>query len=69
MCTKLGYMAKDQYGQTYHNLQHPRKDLLERLGRKHAAKMYIENSKHEVKHVGYVIAGLWLNVYTVSEFK
>lgn len=25
------YMAIDQYGQTYHGLKHPRKDLCERL--------------------------------------
>jgi hypothetical protein len=33
-------MGIDQYGQTYHGLQpHPRKALLERLGRKKASKM------------------------------
>ena len=32
------YMAIDQYGQTYHGLKHPRKDLCERLCNSHAEK-------------------------------
>lgn len=32
------YMAIDQYGQTYHGLKHPRKDLCERLCRSHVEK-------------------------------
>jgi len=69
MSKKLGYMAKDQYGQTYHNLKHPRKDLLERLYCKHAAKMYCDTKSGEVKHIGYIIAGLWLRVYEVHEWQ
>lgn len=34
------YMAIDQYGQTYHGLKHPRKDLCERLCNSHVEKMY-----------------------------
>ena len=60
------YMAIDQYGGTYHGLKNPRKDLLERFGRKKASKMYIESKTGEVRHTGYVIAGLWLTVYEVS---
>ena len=62
-------MAIDQYGTTYHDLgQHPRKVLLERLGRKHASKMY-RDASGKTRHVGYVIGGLWLTVLTVSPWK
>ena len=62
------YMAIDQYGQTYHGLTHPRKDLLERLGRSHADKMYVDTKSGDIAHVGYVIGGLWLTLYTVAPF-
>ena len=65
----IGYMAIDQYGQTYHGLQHPRKDLLDRLCRKHAAKMYRDTPDGSYRHVGYIIAGLWLEVFAVSQWK
>jgi hypothetical protein len=60
------FMAVDQHGQTYHNLVHPRKDLLERLGYKHADKVYVDNTKTgKARHCGYVIGGHWLEVYEV----
>ena len=59
------YMAIDQYGQTYHGLSHPRKDLLNRFDRKHAERIYIDR-KGETYHVGYVITGLWLTLYEVK---
>ena len=64
------YMAVDQYGHTYHGLKKfPRKELLERLNRKHASKMYRDNPiTHESKHVGYVIGGFWLSLYEVIPF-
>ena len=63
------YMAIDQYGQTYHGLVHPRKDLMERIGVKHADRMYIDSaSDGSAKHVGYVIGGLWLRLYEVRPF-
>lgn len=66
---RLGYMAKDQYGQWYHGLKHPRKDLLERLGHQHCNKMYVDTKDgRATKHIGYVIAGLWLTVYEVHEW-
>lgn len=67
--TPKKYMAIDQYGHTHHGLTHPRKDLCERLGSKHADKMYTEFKDGSSKHTGYVIAGLWLTVYTVSPWK
>lgn len=61
-------MAIDQYGTTYHGLQHPRKDLLEKLGATHADKMYQDKDGITV-HIGYVISGLWLTLYEVTRFE
>ena len=59
------YMARDQYGQTYHGLKGaPRKALLDLFERKSARRMFIDTSAG-AKHVGWIIAGLWLNVYEV----
>ena len=66
----MDHMAIDQYGNTYHNLgQYPRKALLERLYRKHADKMYISTRDGRDIHIGYVIAKLWLTVYTVQRME
>ena len=63
---KTQYMAIDQYGNTYHGLEYPRRDLLDRLGYKHADKMYVDKKDGRYVHIGYVIAGLWLTVYEVK---
>lgn len=63
------YMAIDQYGQTYHGLEHPRKDLLERLGRSHAEKMYRDTLDGRTVCTGYVIADLWLTLYRVEPYE
>ncbi len=63
------YMAIDQYGQTFHGLERPRRDLLQRLGRKHADKMYVDLKNGGAKHVGWVIGGLWLTVYKVERME
>lgn len=64
-------MAIDQHGTTYHGLGlHPRKTLLERLNRKHASKMFRDNSVTSVSsHVGYVIGDLWLTLYKVTNWE
>ncbi len=67
--SRLGYLGLDQYGDTYHINKHPRKELLEQLGCKHASKMYVDTKSGDTKHVGYVVAGRWINVYVVSEWK
>lgn len=59
------YMAIDQYGQTFHGLKHPRKDLLDRLCQSHADKMYQDGPDGQPVHIGYVIGGLWLRLYKV----
>jgi hypothetical protein len=69
----MRFMAVDQYGQTFHGLERPRRDLLRRLGRKHAAKMYrdrpVKGGARPVIHVGYVIGGLWLTLFEVKPWE
>lgn len=61
------YIARDQFGTYYDRLgNHPRKELLKRLDRKHADKIYSENKKTGIaRHCGYLIRGLWLEVFEV----
>jgi hypothetical protein len=62
-------MGIDQYGTTYHNLgQFPRKELLNRLGRRRASKMYVDRKNGTPAHVGYVIGSLWITLYTITPF-
>jgi hypothetical protein len=68
--TTLGFMARDQYGQTIHlpNTKHPRKALLNNLGVKNAAKMYVDVKSGGVKHIGYIAQGRWFTLYRVCEW-
>ncbi len=67
MATQRQSMGVDQYGTTYHGLgNHPRAELLRRLDRKHADTMYVDTIKGESRRIGYVIAGRWIEVFTVS---
>ena len=60
-------MARDQYGQYYHDLgNHPRTKLLEILGKSKAQKMYVDKVSGGAAHVGYIIGGLWLTLYKVE---
>lgn len=62
-------MGVDQYGQTYHGLgKHPRSTLMQRLNRSHVAKMY-RDTKDGPRHVGYILAGLWIEIYDVSPWR
>ena len=63
------YMAIDQYGRTFHGLEHPRKDLMERLSNKHCSKMFVDKKDGSTKHVGYVIGGHWLTVYKIERME
>lgn len=66
----VGLMARDNYGQTYHNIgPHPRKWLLDHFGRKSARRVYIDRRDGTARHVGYVIAGRWFHIYKVSAWK
>jgi len=60
------YMAIDQYGQTFHGLTYPRKELSERLSNKHINKMYCDTKDGYSKHIGYVIGGHWCEVFEVK---
>lgn len=60
-------IAVDQYGHVHHIPgKHPRAELLARLDRKHADRIYVDTSTG-VRHVGYMIAGLWLSLYRPVE--
>jgi len=65
-----GYMAIDQHGMTYHiGNNPPRKYLLNLFGRKHADKMYHDAENGKTRHIGYVIAGYWLEIFCVGIWK
>lgn len=66
---KTGVMAVDQYGNTEHDLgNHPRKELLKRLGATRADKIYTDTASGP-KHVGYVIHGKWFRLYRVEAWE
>jgi hypothetical protein len=63
-------MGIDQFGTTYHDLgQFPRKELLNRLGRRHATKMYVDKKNGTTVHIGYIIGSLWITLYTIKQFE
>ena len=66
---KLGYMGIDQYGTTYKLNKYPRKELLEQLYATGASKMYVDTTTGDIKHIGYIITGLWIQVYTINSWK
>ena len=59
------FIAIDQCNNHYPIHAHPRKELLELFDRQHASKMY-RDRKDGVYHVGYVIAGHWLEVFGIE---
>ena len=59
------YIGIDQYGQHYLIENHPRKELMEQLGIKHAEKMYVDTTDGKPHHIGYVIGNLWIQVVRV----
>lgn len=65
----LGYMARDQYGNTVHGLEKPRRDLLAHCGRKHAERMWRDTKSGDTVHVGYIIAGRWFDVFAVHAWE
>ena len=64
----LGYLGIDQHGNRFKIDAHPRKELCEQLGRRHAEKMYVDCLSGGTRHTGYVIAGLWVTVYEVHRW-
>jgi len=64
---KLGYIGICSDGTKIHIAKYPRKELCEYFGVKHAEKMYVGDEKG--LHIGYVIAGRWITVYEIHEWK
>jgi len=67
--TKLGYIGIDQYNNYYVIKKYPRKELLEQLGSKHADKMYVDLKGGGSREKGYIIKGLWIDIYQIHSWK
>lgn len=71
MSALLGYMARTDAGHTVHLTdpkRHPRGQLLAKLGRQHAQRMFIDRKSGPPVHIGYIVAGEWWTVYEVHEW-
>lgn len=69
MKKKLGYIGIGSNGNHYTILKNPRKELMEQLEVKSAQKMYVDTTDGKTKHKGYVVAGVWIDIYEVHEWK
>lgn len=69
MSKKIGYIGLSSDGSKFFIKEHPRKELLEQLNATHADKMYRDTTTGKAVHVGYIIAGLWIEVYEIREWK
>jgi len=67
----LGLMVRDrQTGETFHiGNNPPRKWLLRHFCRQHATKIYRYTKDGRRRHIGYIIAGRWLDVFRVCSWK
>lgn len=63
--TRREFIAQDQHGHLYGILEHPRKDLMHMLGNKHASIMYVDTIYGKPRKAGYIIGGLWLDVFEI----
>ena len=57
-------VAIDQHGQRFYFGAYCRRDLMQQIGCQHASKMFVDTNDGDTIHVGYVIAGHWLTVYS-----
>jgi len=57
------HVGRDQYGTAYWLGPHPRKELMGRLGRRRVERLYRDEPGDSTRHVGYLIAGLWIEVH------
>jgi hypothetical protein len=66
----LGYMARDQHGETIHmpNTKFPRAELLKRLGKTSATRLFIDGADGRPKHIGYVVGRRWFTILEVREW-
>ena len=66
----LTYIAIDQCGTVYKlKTKHPRKELLIGFGATKADKMYIDLPNGQTKHIGYIIQGRRLTIYSVTRME
>lgn len=64
----MTYLAVSNYGQTLHlETKYPRKELMDYFGVKHAERIY-RDTKDGTKHIGWIIAGQWWNIYSPCEW-
>ena len=63
------YMGIDQFGQTFHGLEYPRRDLMRCFDRQRASKMYVDKLDGSTVHIGYIVAGHWVTVYSVERME
>ena len=64
------FLAIDQFNQKYLlQTKHPKKELLEIFSATNATKIYQDDKSGQSYHAGYLIQGLWLTLYKVSEFR
>ena len=62
------FLGIDQWGNSYHGLRHPRKDLVARTGYQHVAKMYRDGADGSSGHAGYVVGPFWIDLYRVYPY-
>lgn len=63
------YIAVDQFRRVHPlgRTRHPRAALMQALGRKRAAKMYRDVVGGPPVHTGYIVAGLWCEIFKREE--
>tara|TARA_R110002012_G_scaffold55136_2_gene140839 strand:+ start:1674 stop:1898 length:225 start_codon:yes stop_codon:yes gene_type:complete len=68
--TKVGYLGIDQYGVHYNLTKYPRKELKKSPywlpG--NISTMYCDNKKGEKVKKGYVVGGLWIEIFEVHSW-
>lgn len=70
--TRLGFLAIDeQSGEKIALTEptHPRKQLLAKLGRKSASRMYCDLKSGGAKHIGWIVAGRWFRILQVCDWQ
>jgi hypothetical protein len=68
---KVGYQAIGHFGTRLFLKdpnKHPRKQLLEAMGRKHCQKIYVD-SLNGRKHIGYIIAREWFTIREIHDWQ
>lgn len=63
------FMGIDQWGNTYHGLEKPRRDLIRKIGVKHVTRMYRDGPDGKTYHVGWVVGRHWVEVFEVTPMR